>query len=570
MDLKHRIFLGSILTLGFLTTLSAAPQLQLDQTVVGPLTLATGVNGPTQTIYAKNIGTGQLNLTATSSVPWLTASVGASQSCGLLGGTCQPITITMQTASLQAGTYTGVITVSDPNAVDSPQTITVTLILGGGVPNAITIYVPQNGTPATQTFTTGKLITPTVSSPAGGPKLSVAVPAGGSFQSTFTYTITAVNQGSSPGNYNGSITVAGSSITAENKTVPVTLDVTSLPIAAYTTPTAFRVAQGSKPQTQYLIANNLGMGTLTASGVTVSTSAGGNWLTGQVVGGFIGLTADPTGLGPGTYPGSVTVNTNAVNSAITFPVELDVLASGPPLIYPGGVKNNANFTTGTFAQGDLPAIFGEQFTTGSPVAATGAPWQTTMGGAQVLVNGTAAPLYYVSSTQINFQIPYETAPGAATVQVVRDGTPGNTVSIQVAARAPKLLVATDTAGNVISTPTQNLSNGVVYGGASAAVHPGDFITIYALGFGQSATPVPTGQAAPNQAIKIPGNNLAYFGLVGVGNAITAIPQYLGVAPGYVGLYQVNVQIPTNVKPGTVPIFIQGDAGTSNSLILNVQ
>jgi uncharacterized protein (TIGR03437 family) len=573
VDLNRRALLGTILTLGFLTTLQAAPQLKLSNTTVGPITVAVGANGVSpQPIYATNGGTGQLNLTATSSVSWLVPKLSSLQSCALLGTLCQTISFTLNTSALQAGTYTGVVTVSDPNAVDSPQTITATVIVGGGVPNAITMYVPQNGTPATTTFTTGTLIKPAVTSPSNGPTLSVAVPVGGSFQSTFSYTVTATNKaGVANGNYNGSITVSGSSIAGENKTVPVMLDVTSMPIATFTTPTTFRVAQGAKPQTQYLIAYNLGMGTLTPGDVSVSTTGGGSWLTGQVVSGFIGLTADPGTLAPDTYTGTVTIASNAVNNSVSFPVEMDVVAAGPPLIDPQGIKSNADFTSGgLFAQGDLPAIFGEQFTTGDPQAADGAPWQTTVGGAQVLVNGTPAPLYYVSQTQINFQVPYETAAGTAIVQVVRDGTMGNRVSMQVAARAPKLLVATDQAGNVVSRPVQNLSNGVVYGGAAAPVTAGDYITIYSLGFGQAATAVPTGQAAPNQVDNIPGSNFVYFGQVGVGNAIAVIPQYFGVAPGYVGLYQVNVQVPATLPKGPIPVFVQGDAGTSNSLPLIIQ
>ena len=53
-------------------------------------------------------------------MPWLVPTVGTSQVCGLRGG-CYPVSIAFQTASLAAGTYTGIITFSDPNAVDSPQ-----------------------------------------------------------------------------------------------------------------------------------------------------------------------------------------------------------------------------------------------------------------------------------------------------------------------------------------------------------------------------------------------------------------------------------------------------------------
>ena len=116
--------------------LTAAPQLRLSTASIGPLNIAVGQNGPTQSIEAGNIGDGSLSLTATSNVAWITASIGGSHVCSSVpgsGGNCVSVQIALPTASLPKGIQTGIVTVSDPNAIDSPQNITVTVQMGGAV-----------------------------------------------------------------------------------------------------------------------------------------------------------------------------------------------------------------------------------------------------------------------------------------------------------------------------------------------------------------------------------------------------------------------------------------------------
>src|SRR5580704_6568268 len=134
----------------FVAGLSAAPRLNLTQTSL-TVSVPTGTNGPSYTLDTFNIGSGTLSLQASSSVPWLVPTVGSSQVCGLRGG-CYPVSIAFQTSSLAAGTYTGTITLSDPNAVDSPQTITVTAQVGGDVPSDLVFYLAPSGTTSV-TFT---------------------------------------------------------------------------------------------------------------------------------------------------------------------------------------------------------------------------------------------------------------------------------------------------------------------------------------------------------------------------------------------------------------------------------
>jgi uncharacterized protein (TIGR03437 family) len=577
VDLRSRL-ISSVLPLVFLTSVSAlaAPKLRLDTTAIGPVSFSQGANGVTQSITAINAGDGALNLTAKSNAAWLSPAVQAQTQCGFVGP-CIKINLALNTASLAKGTYTGVVTISDPNAVDAPQTVTVTVAAGGGVPDSMSLYVTKTGEVTTQQFTTAVQVNARANAPANGPSLSVSLSNTGSFQTTvsYAYNVSSTASSSVPeGAYNGSIVLSGSPVAAENKTVPVTLNVTSKPVAQFTTPNTFRVAQGATKQTQYLIADPLGSGTFTLSGVTAATTTGGNWLSGAVVGPYVGITADPAGLDAGVYQGKITIASNAANASVDVPVQLEVVASGAPVVYYKGVKSNATFTPEVLAQGDLPAVFGEQFTTGDQQVAAGAPWPTTLGGATVFINDQPVPLYYVSQTQINFQVPFEVSPGEAVLRVDRDGQRGNSVSVTIAARAAKLLIATNAAGDAVtSTPRIPVSNGVVSGGPGVPVKAGDALVIYALGLGQTTPALATGQVAGSNPLpQVLGSNLVKFGAsTPFSPAVSQIPLYVGATPGYVGLYQINVVIPNDAPRGAaIPVQLQSDGGTSNTLLFNIQ
>src|SRR3984957_17182816 len=207
----------------FVSGLIAAPRLELIQSAL-TVSVPTGTAAPSYAVDTFNTGDGTLNLTATSSVPWLVPTVGTSQLCGLRGG-CYPVSIAFQTSSLAAGTYTGTITLSDPNAVDSPQTITVTAQVGGDVPGNLTFYLAPGGTTST-TFTTNGPITAKVANASWLTTSTSANAANGSYVTTVT-----AKAGSSmaAADYNGTITISGSSFAPDNKQIAVTLNVTTEP-----------------------------------------------------------------------------------------------------------------------------------------------------------------------------------------------------------------------------------------------------------------------------------------------------------------------------------------------------
>ena len=488
--------------------------------------------------------------------------------------------MTLNTSALAAGTYTASVTVNGAaNVVDAPQTITVTVRIG-----ALTVYVAP-GSSSDVSFSTHSPLNGSASTQDGNRWLSLAQDGSGTFKFTFPYKIhMAPPAGMAQGTYNGSLVTSGSSFPPDNQTIPVTMHVTTQPIAQpYPAQVTERLAQGAAPLAMQISLDNPGQGSIVFGAVSSTTTDGGKWLTASASsGGWAAITLDPGTLAPGFYTGSVSIASNAVNGTVTVPVNFQVAAKGAPTANYLGVVDNAIFGVdgGAVAPGDIVDVFGEQFWFASNIAfSPGVPLATqiTNSGStsSVLVNGLAAPLFFTSYYQIAFQVPLETAVGTAQVQVQRDGLSGNTVSVQVAARAPRLLLAGGSSyGAIQNAKDLSYPAPVGYFGPGAVSHPaqvGDVLTIYAIGLGPTNPAVGTNVPAPGSE---PLARLSVTPVVNFGSdifgTISATPSYAGLSPGSVGLYQVNVAIPAGVLSGNVNLTLSFPDSTSNTVQIAVQ
>ena len=562
----RRFLRAALVPLGFATLLNAAPMLRLVNTAVVPVPLPAGANGGTQIVEAYNAGDGSLSLAGNpaSSVSWITTSYGPSRACTTTtaSATCIPIQLAMNTSALAAGTYTASVTVNcAANVVDAPQTITVTVRIG-----PLTVYVAP-GSSSGVSFSTHSPLSASASTQDGNRWLSLVQDGSGSFKFTLPYKIqVAPPAGMAQGTYTGSLITSGSSFPPDNQTIPVTMHVTTQPIAQpYPAQVTERLAQGAAPLAMQISLNNPGQGSIVFGAVSATTTDGGKWLTASASsGGWAAITLDPGTLAPGFYTGSVSIASNAVNGTVAVPVSFQVAAKGAPTANYLGVVDNAIFGVdgGAVAPGDIVDVFGEQFWFASNIAfSPGVPLATQITAAgstsSVLVNGRAAPLYFSTYSQIAFQVPLETSVGTAQVQVQRDGLSGNTVSVQVVARAPRILVITK----------QDLS-------VPDSAHParvGDYLTIWAIGLGPTNPAVGTNVPAPGSE---PLARLTVTPAVDFGNSIfgtiSATPSYAGLSPGSVGLYQVNVAIPAGVLSGNVNLTLSFPDSTSNTVQVAVQ
>jgi len=180
---------------------------------------------------------------------------------------------------------------------------------------------------------------------------------------------------------------------------------------------------------------------------------------------------------------------------------------------------------------------------------------TMMGGIGVYVDGSLAPLLFVSPGQINFLVPITEIPGDALVTVVRQGVNGPTVSIPLVSAAPQLF--TDSNGYVIATDWNN-GNAVIT--SSAPAHSGDVVILYATGLGAVAPSTFSGELAEYAS---PIVNLGSLKVLVNGAALdpSAI-LYAGLSPGSAGLYQINIVLPLN--SGTNPQVLVSISGQASA------
>jgi uncharacterized protein (TIGR03437 family) len=552
--------------------------LRLAASTVGPVSIAAGA-ATTQTVEAYNAGDGALNPRLQSSVSWIAASAGAQRACTSRPGLCIPLSFTLSSAGLPAGNSTGIVTVTDtnPNTVDAPQTIAVTLQIGGAVPASVDLYVAPGGTRDVG-FSTNSRINGNTTTQDGGTWLSLSLDGSGSFQFAFPYRIHIAPPATmAVGTYSGRVVTGGSSFAADNKTIPVTMRVTGQPIAPVPDHFRARLAQGAVPLSTTIPLPNLGLGTLTVQTAQSVTASGGAWLTATPYPGGAAITLDAGTLDPGVYSGSVTLNSNAVNGAVTVPVDFEVVAKGPPLIGFQGVVDNGTFVPGVaVSPGDIAVVKGEQLSFAPITLGQAAPLANQIGGAQVMVNGAPAPMYYSTYGQLAFQMPYQTAVGTALVQVQRDGVAGNTVSVPVVDRAPRLLLLRGGPYGAITLTNPDLSISIPAPAGTfpdIVTHPaqvGDTLTLYAIGLGPTSPAVATGQPAPasKPLARLTRTPVVNFGGGIGGTQVT--PLFAGLSPTFAGLYQVNVTIPSNVPHGIVTLTLAFPDSASNPVQIAIQ
>jgi uncharacterized protein (TIGR03437 family) len=168
------------------------------------------------------------------------------------------------------------------------------------------------------------------------------------------------------------------------------------------------------------------------------------------------------------------------------------------------------------------------------------------------VNGHAAPLMMVSGAQVNFQCPVlpSDSPLAITLQA-EDGTQYSMQSVMQAARPGLFSMAATRQGLITIASTDEIAMPTTNSLRSRPAQSGEILSIFATGLGQTVDSIPTGTAAPQgRLVRLSDKIKVVIGGVEID------PLFSGLAPGTVGLFQVNVQLPSQVPIGSaVPTVI---------------
>ncbi len=227
-----------------------------------------------------------------------------------------------------------------------------------------------------------------------------------------------------------------------------------------------------------------------------------------------------------------------------------LVALAPPSISANSTVNAASYApalsaNGAVSPGSIVSIFGSNFA-GASVNATTVPLPTILAGASVLMNGQAVPLYYASATQINAQVPYNIPPGAMTVQVQAGSQTTSAQAANVVIASPG--VFTQNASG--SGPGAFLHANFTAVTSTSPAHAGETILIYCTGLGPTNPAVVSGSAAPGN----PPATTTIAPTVTIGG-INAPVSFSGLAPTFVGLYQINAQVPPGIGGGSPQVIV---------------
>jgi len=308
----------------------------------------------------------------------------------------------------------------------------------------------------------------------------------------------------------------------------------------------------SPAEVMYLIATVTGAGGTTPTG-SVTFEDNGTTLGSAALTGSAGTaTATLVVTGSQLPAGAGTITANYSNpSDVTASLTVNVTSSGSSSNGTPAITSLANAFSfqQAFAPGAVLSVFGSQL---APTTASAAslPLPVSMSGVAVLVNGEAAPLYYVSAGLLNVQIPYETNTGTATLSINNNGSIV-TRSFTVAAAAPGIHVDQ----NSVVSPTGSAARG-------------QEIAIYVTGAGAVSPSVSTGSApssstalanlpAPTQAVTVT-----------VGGTQATVDAIL-VPTWSAGVTQINFTVPGTITTGAQPVVVTVGGVSSAPATLNV-
>jgi uncharacterized protein (TIGR03437 family) len=201
----------------------------------------------------------------------------------------------------------------------------------------------------------------------------------------------------------------------------------------------------------------------------------------------------------------------------------------------------------------LATLSGSGFTTQTPQAAASIPLPTTLAGVQVTVNGQLAPLMMVSSAQVNFQCPVLPSGSPLTITLQAENSSEYSIqSVMEAARPGLFSMDTTGQGLITISGTNEIAMPRKNGVQSRPALRGEVLSIFATGLGQTIDSIPTGTAAPQNRLVRLSNTIKV-----VVGGVELDPLFSGLAPGTVGLYQVNAKLPAEVPAGAaVPMAIR--------------
>lgn len=244
----------------------------------------------------------------------------------------------------------------------------------------------------------------------------------------------------------------------------------------------------------------------------------------------------------------------------------ELTQSGPIVPGASSVVNAASFVSGGVVPGGMATVFGSNLTSATGInLASGLPLGTEFLKAEVKFNDkNTAPIFAVDNVngqaQINFQVPWELAgQTSALLQVVNNGFASLAVKVPVLAAQPGVFAYNaggNTFGVVLHANFQLADSG----------HPaagGETVLIYCSNLGAVSPAIQDGVAGTGKELTVAKPTAT----IGGANAPVS---FSGLAPDFVGLYQVNVQVPTGLTAGNQALVLTISGASGKPVLLPVK
>lgn len=241
--------------------------------------------------------------------------------------------------------------------------------------------------------------------------------------------------------------------------------------------------------------------------------------------------------------------------------------SSAPLYTADSIANTAANVANFYAPNTFVTIYGENLAyvtaaiSAEDINGDELPTVLIGTGVRVNVNQISADIYYVSPGQVNILLPSNLIAGPATVQLEVNGIAGPAVAITLGATAPALfqidastVLGTHGDGSLIT--------------AAAPAHAGEEIVLWATGLGPTA-PAAIPNELPETAAPLAAMGQFQVLLNGVAVDSRNVA-YAGAVPGYAGLFQINVTLPTDTPQNPEVRVATADATSVAQRYLPVQ
>ena len=550
-----------------------------------------------------NEGDGTLNWSLSGLPSWLTAE---PESGSVVSGPAgEDVVLTADPSSFGSGINTALLTVSaSSEASNSPQVVAAVLLTVPGAtpataevsPNALVFVaevgqpVPPKQTVAVSNVGGGTLafnFSATITSPLGGSWLTLAGRGGAAPEQV---TVLVNPSGLPLGVYEAKLT--GTFGGGAQRDVEVVLFVVEPGTALRALARGLPGAAQCGPTELQVLATTIGTGlSLPVSFPRVLTAlvvddCGSGVNNATVVARVEGLNIPLRSLGTGFYSGTWVPQSEAASVTLTFDALHPDLkkaqrsftvttATAPgdvslPTVFADGVVEGAGFAPRRpLSPGGIISLFGARFA-GENHFASQLPLERELGGVSVRIGAEDAPLYFVGTTpnfdQINAQVPFGVSPGDSVPVAVSVGglltAPQNYL---IAPTQPGIFELGGGQGAVLIANTDILVApvGSIPGRQTRPAESGEFLSIFCTGLGATSPTVESGAPGAGEAVTTP--------VTATIGGVNASVSFAGLAPTFVGLYQVNAVVPGGLVPGSaVPVVITQNGIASNTVTIAVE